>query len=227
MPKFYNIFSSKKEKTRPYHDIVIDHREKQAIVATELIAKRIPVTFEQLEVGDYLIGTTIVERKTIKDLASSIKTKRFFTQIDELARHQNTLLIVEGLEDTHLTKSSGMHENIIRGTLLWTAMIKQIPLLYTYNERDTAYYLELLARIPSDKKQKARPKKRAKNKDEQVRFILEGFPGIGNTTATHLLTHFPSLKHIAKAKERELVNLMGKKGKTMHELLTHTITQAP
>jgi len=66
---FHNIFSTKKEtKKESKIKIIIDNREKQSLVASQLANLGFQIQFEQLKVGDYLVNNVAVERKTINDL---------------------------------------------------------------------------------------------------------------------------------------------------------------
>jgi len=66
-----NIFSKEKKiiTPRPNSDtpIIMDTREKQSLIAANLLEQKANISFEKLEVGDYLIQGTIIERKTFQD----------------------------------------------------------------------------------------------------------------------------------------------------------------
>ena len=73
---FHNIFSKEKETIENKIKIIIDNREKQSLVASQLANLGFQIEFQQLKVGDYLVNDVAVERKTINDLKSSIINKR-------------------------------------------------------------------------------------------------------------------------------------------------------
>ncbi len=105
---------------------------------------------------------------------------------------------------------SFLHPNSIRGFLLAILLRHNIPILFTKNYSDTAKFIDLIAR----KKENEMPinaKKKARNKKEQMQFILEGFPGIGPKTAKKLLEEFKSLKEIFNSQSEKLIELIGKK----------------
>jgi len=52
-----------------------------------------------------------------------------------------------------------------------------------------------------------------------LQFILEGFPGIGPTTAKKLLKKFKSIKKIINASEEELKEILGKKTETFLKII--------
>ena len=65
--------------------LVVDEREKKSRIPDLLKAVGINVEVKTLPVGDYIVAPeTIVERKTISDLISSIFDGRLFDQCNRL-----------------------------------------------------------------------------------------------------------------------------------------------
>ena len=206
---FFNIFSNRKIKEKEKTIIIVDNREKNSLVISELIKRNNIIEFAQLPVADYIINNTAIERKTINDFKSSIIDKRIFSQLNELKQYPNHLLILEGLENTELYKGQ-IHENAFRGFLLSVALNFKTPIIYSINEEDTAKYLSILA----NKKEKSEPSIRQSrtlmSKEKQIQFILEGFPNIGPVKAKALIEEFKILKNIANATKEELEKVLGK-----------------
>lgn len=222
---FHNIFSKKKtnqEKQTIQSKIMIDNREKNSLVASELAKLQIPIEFRHLQVGDYLINNIAIERKTLSDLNSSIIDKRIFVQMQELKQYPKCLLIVEGInEEMYL---GIIHENALRGFLLATALDYQIPIIFTQNEKDTAKYISILAKKTSNKEISIRASKILKSKSKQIQFILEGFPNVGPVKAKKLIDKFKSLKNIINADELQLKEILGKKTSEIKYLIEHEIS---
>lgn len=68
--------------------IVIDHRERRAGLAAELLGEDsgFRVRWDRLVLGDYLIdGRLLIERKSLLDLCKSIKHGRLFSQAQRMA----------------------------------------------------------------------------------------------------------------------------------------------
>jgi ERCC4-type nuclease len=215
---FHDIFSSLKSPPAPKTStIIIDIHEKNSLVPSELSRLSLPFQFEPLKVGDYLINNIAIERKTISDLKSSIINKRIFTQLNNLKQHPRSLLIIEGSQE-NITNNEILHENAVRGFLLSLAKEK-FPFILTQNEKDTALYLSLLARISPSSIHSLRPSRIPDSRKEQLQFILEGFPSIGPATAKALLFRFHSLKNIFNASEHELQDILGKRTKDFINLL--------
>ncbi len=213
---FLNIFSKKKEKTKEKNKILVDHREKNSLIPS-LLANKFQVEFQQLPVADYLINNIAIERKTIPDLKSSIINKRIFSQLLEIKQYPSFFLIIEGPQE-ELYDNYLVSENAIRGFLLAVITQHKVPIIYSENQEDTANYLTILAN-KKDKPLSLRPSKTLKTKEEQIQFILEGFPNIGPTKAKALLSHFKSLKNIINADEEDLSKILGKRAKDFKELI--------
>ena len=216
---FQDIFSNKKEKPEQKFKVLIDNREKNSLVPSELVNLGAEIEFKQLEIGDYIVKSTIIERKTIQDLKSSIINKRIYSQIQNLKQHERALLLIEGISEENIY-SGTIHENALRGFLLSAALEYKIPIIFTQNTEDTARYLYVLGK----KEDKSSPislltRRRPKSIDEQKHFILESFPGIGPTTAMKLLKEFKSIKSIINAEEKELKKIIGKRTELFKKLV--------
>ncbi|MCR4285148.1 MAG: hypothetical protein NUV97_03850 [archaeon] len=209
MKPIEDIFAKTKTKKEqlcpnPKIPIIIDTREKQSLIAANLIEQKANINFEKLEIGDYLIQDTIIERKSFPDFVGSMINKRLQDQLSNLKKYPKHFLIIEGFDYDY--KKFNVHENAIRGMLLSIAIDFQVPIIFTEDEGDTAKFLILTARKYEKPivKFSTRPTKTTKTLEEQKLFILEGFPGIGPTTAYALLKKFGSLKEVFKASKEEL-----------------------
>jgi len=214
MKQIFNIFSKKNptkkiiEKTK----IIADYREKNCLVASELIEHGIGVEFRELKVADSIVKDVAIERKTISDFISSMINHRLIKQLEELQQYENKLLIIEGIEEHEIYNddNEGVHANSIRGFLLSILLKHKVPIIFTKNYQDTAKFISVLAR----RKEKEMPlnvAKKSLNKKERLQFILEGFPGIGPKTARKLLEKFKTVKNIVNASIEELEKIIGKK----------------
>ena len=215
---FFNIFSKKPEKKQNKVKIVVDNHEKNSLVASYLASLGFNIEFQNLPVADYLINEIAIERKTISDFKSSIINKRIMHQLIELKQYPKYFLILEGFENEDIY-SGIIHENAFRGFLLSIALEYQIPIIFTKNEKDTAKYIEVLAKKSKEKSFSIRPKKIIRNKDERVQFILEGFPNIGPKTAKKLIDKFGSIKNIINAPAGELKEILGKRTQDFAKLI--------
>jgi ERCC4-type nuclease len=213
----YDIFSKqKKENTAKPNSkaqkVFVDYREKNSLVASELIHLGIEIEFLELKVGDYLVNNIAIERKTVSDFISSMINGRLHNQINNLQQYENRLLLIEGIEEQELysNNSEGINANAVRGFLLSIVLKHKIPLLFTKDSEDTAKFISILAR-KKETESSLNITRKSLNKKEQMQFILEGFPGIGPKTAKKLLEKFKTIKDILNASQEDLQKEIGKK----------------
>ena len=208
-----------KEKTNS-QKIIIDYREKNSPIPSQLVKFGLDTQIKELKVGDYIIGNVVIERKTISDFLSSMINKRLLRQIEDLKQFEKRLLIIEGMEEQEIYKDKdyGINPNAIRGFLLSITLKHNIPIIFTKNSEDTSKFIQLIA----NKKEKQMPlngKKKALDKKEQLQFVLESFPGIGPKTAQKLLEKFGTIQNIINAPEESLKEILGKKTQTFLEII--------
>jgi Fanconi anemia group M protein len=213
----FDIFSKterkKKEAVQQKQKVIVDYREKNSFVSSELIHLGIEVEFRELKVADYLVNNIAIERKTVSDFISSMINKRLMFQLNDLQQYENKMLLIEGIEENDLYSDDterGVSSNAVRGFLLSIALKHKIPLIFTKNEEDTAKFINILAR-KKETESSLNITKKSLNKKEQMQFILEGFPGIGPKTAKKLLEEFKSIKGIINAPKEDLNKSIGKK----------------
>ncbi len=224
MEKFLDIFEKKpkrpKKKTEEKPKVLVDYREKNSLVASELAAMGLETEFIHLKVADYIINDVAIERKTVQDFVSSMISKRIIRQLQELSQYENKFLIIEGLEEQELynDENGRINGNAVRGFLLSIILKYKVPIIFSKDYKDTARYLFLLAKKKT-KEPSLNAKKKALNKQEQLQFIIEGFPGVGPKTAKKLLTKFETIKGIINASKEELQELLGKKAETIFEII--------
>jgi len=218
---FLDIFS-KKKVPEIKKIIIVDNRESNSLVPTELKKLGFNIEFKQLPVADYLINNIAIERKTISDFKSSIISKRIISQLEEIKQYPRHILIVEGIASEDIYAGQ-IHENAFRGMLLSIATEFKVPLIFTKNEKDTAKYLAVIANKKQKPEQPIRASKILRTEKEQIQFILEGFPNIGPSSAKKLVEHFKTIKNIANASREELEKVIGKKAEEIYKLINKEI----
>lgn len=218
----FDIFSRKKPviKEESKIKIIIDNREKNSLVVSELIRIGFEVEYQQMKVGDYLIKDVIIERKTVKDFLSSMLNRRLIQQLQELQQYQNKLLIIEGISEEELynEKKEGINANAIRGFLISIVLKFKVPTIFTKNYEDTAKFISVLAKKKPNSELPLNIKKKTLNKKQQMQYILESFQGIGPTTAKKLLEKHKTLKKIFNLSSEELEEDLGKKAEVFNLL---------
>jgi len=202
--------------------IIIDYREKNSLIVSELIHLGLKIEFKNLKVADYLVNDIAIERKTVSDFISSMINRRLLKQLEELQQYKNKLLIIEGTDEQELYTDSeekiGVHPNSIRGFLLSILIKHKIPIIFTKDYEDSAKFISILSKR-KHKELSLNVSKKSLNKKEQLQFILESFPGIGPKTARKLLEKFKTIKNIINAPQEELKEVLGKKSDIIKELI--------
>lgn len=232
MKKIFGIFSRRQTPSKEKPRIIIDYREKNSLVPSELIELGLEIEFKNLKIADYLVKGVAIERKTVSDFVSSMINRRLIKQLEELTQYKDKLLIIEGIDEQELytdsrdglpdRKPTGgfqrMHPNAIRGFLLSILLKYRVPIIFTKNYEDTAKFLSVL----SKRKPKELPlnvKKKNLNKKEQLQFMIEGFPSIGPKTAKKLLKKFHTIKNTINSSEEDLKKIIGKKAEIMKKII--------
>ena len=202
--------------------IIVDHREDKEIIR-ELTKQGLDLEIKQLTVADFIIQTKdnegnikdlAIERKSQMDFINSIIDKRLVTQLINLKEYYPLqLLIIEGSRNIFSIRN--FHPNAIRGMLASIAIDFQVPIIYTKNFRDTASFLNIIAkRLEKQRKNFSLVKKRKPlTLKEQQEFLIESLPGIGPNLSKELLKKFGSVKKIINASEEKLIKVpkIGKK----------------
>jgi len=220
---FHNIFKIiKKKKSKQIPKIIIDVHEKNSLILSELeSSNQIKLEIKSLKIGDYLIGKTIIERKTVNDFISSMINKRLVQQLRQMKKYKQQLLIIEGIDEQELYKEdTKLNPNAIRGFILSIIINYQIPIIFTQDYKDTTKYLIILA------KQQLKPKTEItlhhripKKIKEQKQYILEAFPNIGPITAKKLLKKFKTLNNTINASAEELKEILKSRTESFKNLL--------
>ncbi|MEK6881415.1 MAG: ERCC4 domain-containing protein [Nanoarchaeota archaeon] len=219
--KLNEIFSKGELKQEDKIKIAIDYREKNSLVASELVHLGFYIEFKELKVADYIVNNTAIERKTISDFISSMINKRLSRQLEELQQYENKILIIEGFKEQELYDDSlntGIHPNALRGFLLSILLKFKIPIIFSKDYEDTAKFISILAK-KQNKEESIRANKKTFNIKEQIQFILEGFPGIGPKSAKKLLKEFKTLKNIINADIDKLKPILGKKAESFKKIV--------
>ena len=124
-------------------DLKIDFREQRSGIVSEIEKLTNKIAFElcTLPTGDYMVGDKIiVERKTLNDFLTSIKTGRIFQQAYRIAQSgKNGLIILEG--DKTMVDSSLMSRKAVQGALIHLTVFIGIPVIRSLNIQETATLL--------------------------------------------------------------------------------------
>ena len=190
--------------------IVVDEREKKSGIPDILKGIGINLEIKTLPVGDYIVAPeTVVERKTISDLVSSIFDGRLFDQCNRLKEHyQFPILLIEG----DIDEIEKLTENpfVFYGALSSIAIDFKIPVIPTPNAYHTS---KLLVSMCSRKDTISGPfiKKirKSNNLQKQQLSILCSLPGVGEKTAIRMLEKFGTPLNVLSSSTTELSKVTG------------------
>ena len=205
--------------------IVIDEREKKSGIPKLLTTIGIKTEIKTLLIGDYIVGPeTVVERKSIQDLVSSIFDGRLFDQCNRLKEHfQYPILLIEGnVDEIELITENPL---IFYGALSTVAIDFKIPIIPTPNASHTA---KLLVSLCSKKEPINGPflKKIKKSNDVQKQqlAVLCSLPGIGEKIAIRILEKYGSPIAALGVTSKELAKIPGLgevRAKKIRKMLEH------
>lgn len=224
---FHNIFSRKKQAKKELREIekpkiIADLHEKNSLVISNLHELNCNIEIRPLKVGDYLIGGTVIERKTFSDLISSMLNKRLIQQLRNLKQYSRALLLIENYNPNSIEypENNGLNPNALRGLILSISLNHKIPIIFSEDAHETALYLALLAKQQQKSRQEISLHSRIpKTLVEQKKYILEAFPNIGPKTAGKLLKEFKTLSNIFNSDEENIKKILKGRAKRFRRLL--------
>lgn len=190
--------------------IVVDERERKSGIPDLLRAVGINIEMKTLPVGDYIVAPeTVVERKSIKDLISSVFDGRLFDQCNRLKENfQFPIILMEG----NMDEINEITENplIFYGAVSSIALDFKIPVIATPSADHTA---KLLVSMCSRKELPKGPflKKIKKSNDIQKQQLvaLSSLPGVGEKLAIRMLEKFGSPLKVFNASSTDLAKVQG------------------
>lgn len=199
--------------------VYVDDRERNSGVIEHLHARPdVDVTIHRLPVGDYLWDDYLLfERKTLVDLAQSIKEGRLFRQANRLADGApHGVLILEGTARS--LASSNMQRAAIQGALIHLALFMGLPILRAKGPAETARLMQYATNQYQSVRGGALPRrpsgKRPTGKRRVQLYLLQGLPGVGPQRAQQLIDTFGSVEAVLQADMDDLIAVNGIGSKT-------------
>ena len=190
--------------------IVIDERERKSGIPKLLQTIGVDVEIKTLPVGDYIVShETIVERKSINDLMSSIFDGRLFDQCNRLKEHfQFPIIVVEGNVDE--IESISDNPLVFYGALSTVAVDFKIPIIPTPSASHTAKLLVSLAsRKDASKGPLLKKIKKSNDIQKQQLLVLSSLPGVGEKTDIRMLKKFGTPLKVLSASTIDLAKIPG------------------
>jgi len=211
--------------------VVADERERASGVPDELSKLNVRVYFSRLPVADYVVNPEIaVERKSVRDLVSSVYDSRLFYQAAKIsAAYAKPFLLVEG--DSKEVEGLAKNLKSFYGAIANVALAYGLRVLYTANPKETALAIaELLrharakpiARMPSELPPKA------KSVPQQQLYLVSSMPGVGRKLAERLLSKYGTPRRVMSLTSGELALTQGigwKRAEKIREMMDSRFTK--
>lgn len=193
--------------------IVADTYEQKSGIPAMLGAVGLPVEVKKLPVGDYIVGPeTVVERKSVRDLASSVFDGRLFDQCDRLrGNYRHPVLLMEGNVD----EIEDVIENpfVFYGAVSRVALDFQIPVIPAPSAAHTVKLLISMCARQQVHSAVEGPflKKIRKSGDlrRQQLSVLASLPGVGEKLAGRMLERFGTPRGALESDLAELAKVEG------------------
>ncbi len=211
--------------------VVADEREKASGVPDELSKLNVRVYFSRLPVADYVLNPEIaVERKSVRDLVSSVYDSRLFYQAARIAAsYAKPYLLVEG-DSTEVQKLAKNMKSFY-GAIANVTLAYGLRVLYTANVKETAIAIaELLnharakplVRMPSELPPKS------KSVPQQQVYVVSSIPGVGRKLAERLLMKYGTPRRVMSLTAGELALTQGigwKRAERIKEMMDTKFTK--
>lgn len=213
--------------------VVVDVREFRSSLPSLLHGRSMVIVPCMLTVGDYILSPNIcVERKSIKDLISSFKDGRLYTQTETMMAHyKSPMLLIEfdqnksftlepfadlsgSLNSTSSTNSSDLQSKLV----LLTLAFPKLRIIWSSSPYQTAEIFESLktqemepdpitaVRIGLEGGQRAEDQSFNREPQDMLRTI----PGVTGKNLGNLIVEMGSLREVANASVEELEPAVGK-----------------
>jgi Fanconi anemia group M protein len=210
--------------------IIVDNRERNDDLLSQLGALGVEITVQPLPVGDYVISDRVcIERKTVADFESSIVSGRLFEQAGRVSEaYERPIIIIEGDREEFRMKGA-----VISGAIASLYIDYDIPVITTSGARESAEMIKFISRHEQQGKKRAPSVKgegRSFTESQFMEKIVGNIPGIGIETAKKLLKHFGTVKAVTLASEEELVeveNVGERRAKLIFGILNSRYKEGP
>ncbi|PQE21241.1 putative MUS-38 involved in nucleotide excision repair protein [Rutstroemia sp. NJR-2017a WRK4] len=213
--------------------VVVDVREFRSSLPSLLHGRSIVIVPCQLTVGDYVLSPNIcVERKSIKDLISSFKDGRLYTQAETMLQHyKSPMLLIEfdqgksftlepfadlsgSLSSVSATSSSDLQSKLV----LLTLAFPKLRIIWSSSPYQTAEIFEslkaqemepdpvLAARIGLQGGESAEDQSFNREPQDMLRVV----PGVTGKNLQNLVAEMGSVKEVANAEVEDLEPVVGR-----------------
>ena len=123
--------------------VKLDHREASSTLSAYISSLGMTVDYDNLETGDILVdGNILIERKTSRDLLTSIIDGRLFKQCQRMKDAAIKPLLLIELGEI----GNSVHPNAVLGALAHVTLDLGVPTITTKNSMESAHLVYLIAK---------------------------------------------------------------------------------
>ena len=213
--------------------VVADEREKAGGVPEELSKLNVRVYFSRLLVADYILNSEIaIERKSVRDLVTSVYDSRLFYQAARIsASYAKPYLLIEG--DSTEVERLAKNLKSFYGAIVKVTLAYGLRVLYTANVKETAMAIAELLSLARAKPLSTVPfavPLKAKSLLQQQLYLVSSMPGVGRKLAERLLMKYETPRRVMSLTVGELALTQGigwKRADKIKELLDTKFTRSP
>lgn len=181
--------------------LLVDCHEPNEIL--NILKPNIDVKVIKLKFGDYSFSDVVIERKTLSDFFSSLKSNRLSAQMENMSRYYSeNYLLVEGFFDfSYVNNIDYLYSEMFNVTLDF-----DVKLIFSKDEEATAGIIRKLYF------RKNFGYKKAELKQDKIHCAANLF-GISQKKFKILMTEFGCMKNIANANKNDFkkIKSIGKK----------------
>lgn len=194
--------------------IIVDDRESRSGNITSLKRRRCKVKVEHLDVGDYIVGDVVIERKDGADFISSIRDKRIWNQAKNLVQAEHPIIAVIDnniWKTIYFTRSNWMHKSFYGALTKLTTSYGITVLMFT-DDDDFLRYVKRLDAQQGKKGSGVRPatlQRKATSMAIRQENNVCAVSGVSVKTAKLILNHFGSVRKVANATVKQLEKIDG------------------
>ncbi|MEM3827545.1 MAG: ERCC4 domain-containing protein [Candidatus Micrarchaeaceae archaeon] len=186
--------------------IFADQRERNVEILSTLSSSA-TLEVRTLPVGDYVVSDRIaIERKTIRDFESSMKSGRLFDQVKRIHEYyERPIVIIEGDRSEFL-----LGNNVIMGAIIALYIDYNSAVMLSADAKETAKMIVSIAKHEQTTEKRSLSLKgsaRAYTTRDFQLMVVGNLPGVGPKLSEALLSHFKSPRNIANASVDELMEV--------------------
>lgn len=230
--------------------VVVDVREFRSSLPSLLHGRSIVIVPSMLTVGDYILSPNIcIERKSIKDLISSFKDGRLYSQAETMLQHyKSPMLLIEFDQNKSFTlepfadlsgslssvNAANANSDLQSKLVLLTLAFPRLRIIWSSSPYQTAEIFESLktqeeepdpiaaVRVGLDKDM--RPEDQAFNREPQD--MLRVVPGVSAKNLKNLVIEARNIQEVANMSVEELEPAVGKEaGRQMHRFFNRSVLE--